>query len=81
MDEVVTYELLASLKPFSIAGIKFEGIAWPIIIFSNSNFVGDPIGRGSIYLQNIKERAGKHLKATHTTFEDEIFLRHQLQAW
>lgn len=59
----VTYELLASLKPFSIAGIKFEGIACPMTIFSNSNFVGESIGRGSIYLPRIvdKKKLRKHI--------------------
>ena len=42
-----TYELAASLNPFSIAGMKFDGIACPTIIFSNSNLVADPSGRGS----------------------------------
>lgn len=46
----VTHELQASRKPFSIAGMKFEGIACPIILFSNSNFTGESIGRGSMYL-------------------------------
>jgi hypothetical protein len=50
-EDMGTHELAASLKPFSIAGIKFDGIACPTITFSNSNFVGDPAGSGSIYLQ------------------------------
>jgi len=45
-----THELQASLKPFSIAGIKFEGIACPIIMLSNSNLPPEPDGRGSTYL-------------------------------
>ena len=45
-----THELQASLKPFSIAGIKFEGIACPIIMLSNSNLPSEPDGRGSTYL-------------------------------
>jgi hypothetical protein len=45
-----THELQASLKPFSIAGIKFEGIACPIIMLSNSNLPSEPDGRGSMYL-------------------------------
>lgn len=49
----LTYEFAASLKPFSIAGIKFDGIACPIIKFSNSNLVVDPSGRGSINLDVI----------------------------
>lgn len=43
--------MAASLKPFSIAGIKFDGIACPTSKFSNSNLVDDPAGSGSIYLQ------------------------------
>lgn len=43
-----THELAASLKPFSIAGIKFDGIACPTSKFSNSNLVGEPGGSGSI---------------------------------
>lgn len=44
--------MAASLKPFSIAGMKFDGIAWPTSMFSNSNLVGDPAGSGSIYLRH-----------------------------
>ena len=52
----MTHEFAASLKPFSIAGIKFDGIACPTIMFSNSNLIGDPGGSGSTYLsiQEIK---------------------------
>lgn len=46
-----THELAASLKPFSIAGIKPDGMACPTIWFSNSNLVGNPGGSGSTYLQ------------------------------
>jgi hypothetical protein len=45
-----THELAASLKPFSIAGIKFDGITCPTIMLSNSNLVIDPCGIGSMYL-------------------------------
>lgn len=45
-----SYELAASLKPFSIAGIKFDGIACPTMMLSNSNFVEDPGSSGSTYL-------------------------------
>lgn len=48
-----TYEFAASLKPFSIAGMKFDGITCPTIMFSNSNLVGDPGGSGSTYLASI----------------------------
>lgn len=47
-----TYEFAASLKPFSIAGTKFDGITCPTIMLSNSNLVDEPGGRGSIYLAN-----------------------------
>lgn len=50
LEQEYAYELAASLKPFSIAGIKFDGIACPTIMFSNSNLVVDPGGSGSIYL-------------------------------
>lgn len=50
LEQKYAYELAASLKPFSIAGIKFDGIACPTIMFSNSNLVADPWGSGSIYL-------------------------------
>lgn len=53
-----TYELAASLKPFSIAGTKFEGKAWPTSKFSNSNLVPEPCSRGSIYLSE-KENQSK----------------------
>jgi len=49
-SKTCTHELQASLKPFSIAGIKFEGIACPIIMLSNSNLPSEPDGRGSTYL-------------------------------
>jgi hypothetical protein len=45
-----THELQASLKPFSIAGMKLDGIACPIIMFSNSNLPSESDGRGSMYL-------------------------------
>jgi hypothetical protein len=48
-----THEFAASLKPFSIAGMKFDGIACPTIMLSNSNLVDDPGGSGSMYLDNI----------------------------
>jgi hypothetical protein len=48
-----THEFAASLKPFSIAGMKFDGIACPTIMLSNSNLVDDPGGSGSMYLANI----------------------------
>lgn len=54
-----THELHASLNPFSIAGIYPDGITEPMIIFSNSNLVGESMGRGSIYLSKIIEN---HLK-------------------
>lgn len=49
-----THEFAASLKPFSIAGIKPDGIACPTIMFSNSNFSLDPSGSGSTYLTIIR---------------------------
>ena len=55
----ITHELLASLNPFSIAGMKFEGIACPMIRFSTSNFVREPNGRGSIYLLKVKKKKNK----------------------
>lgn len=42
-----THEFAASLKPFSIAGMKPDGIACPTIMFSNSNFSLEPGGSGS----------------------------------
>lgn len=50
MKRKTTHELAASLKPFSIAGIKLNGIVCPIIMFSNSNLVAYPSGSGSTYL-------------------------------
>ena len=44
--------MAASLKPFSIAGIKTDGIACPTIMFSNSKLAGEPAGSGSTYLKN-----------------------------
>ena len=46
-----THAFAASLNPFSIAGMKFEGIACPTIKFSNSNLVADPSVSGSTKLR------------------------------
>lgn len=61
-ENYITYEFAASLKPFSIAGIKFDGIACPIIMFSNSNLVGDPRGSGSMYLWSSNNNINKATK-------------------
>lgn len=51
--EKSTHEFAASLKPFSIAGIKPDGIACPTIMFSNSNFSLESDDRGSTYLATV----------------------------
>jgi hypothetical protein len=51
-----THELAASLNPFSIKGMKFDGITCPTIMLSNSNLVVDPCGSGSMYLYIEKYR-------------------------
>jgi hypothetical protein len=56
-----THELAASLKPFSIAGTKPDGIFCPTIMLSNSNLVDDPIGSGSTYLE-AKENSNANVR-------------------
>lgn len=67
-----THELAASLKPFSIAGIKFDGIACPTSKFSNSNLAGDPSGRGSIYLPTWETKREYHQKRSQNVISIEL---------
>lgn len=61
--------MAASLKPFSMAGIKLDGTACPTIMFSNSNLVVDPSGSGSTYLP-IKRNASETSKRIDTLIHE-----------
>lgn len=75
--DIYTHELQASLKPFSIAGMKFEGIACPIIMLSNSNLPSEPDGRGSMYLHIVACQFSHH----NSKWIQHIYLNKRLQAY